>query len=181
MGAPILGLSGSPREGGNTDIVVQRAVDAVAQKSGKDVNFIRVADFALGHCIGCRQCMTLGRCALEGDDLNEIMAYLFDAETIIIGSPVYWLSPPGVLKDFMDRSHGWYTDLSILAGKRAAVISVAADSGFEPHEEAIAAWLTCYGAEVVHKARIFAREKGEVLDRPDELRKLDTVVSALAG
>lgn len=181
MAALILGVSGSPREGGNTDIVVRRVMAGVAAKTGKDADFIRVADFDLAHCIGCRRCMTLGRCALEGDDLDEIMAHLFAAETIIVGSPVYWLSPPGMLKDLMDRSHGWYTDLSIFAGKRAAIISVAADSGFETHEAAIEAWLTCYGAAVVHKARLLAREKAEVLERPDELRKLDAVITALVG
>lgn len=180
MSAPILGVSGSPRRDGNTDIVVRRVVDAVASNRGLEAEFIRVADFDLEHCIGCRRCMTLGRCAIEGDDLDEVMAHFFVAEIIIIGSPVYWLSPPGILKDLMDRSHGWYTDLTILSGKHAAVISVAADSGFEQHEEAIEAWLRCYGADVVTKARILAREKGEVLGRPAELRKLDAVIAALS-
>jgi multimeric flavodoxin WrbA len=181
MDAPILGLSGSPRMGGNTDIVVRRAIEGIAAKSGKRADFIRAADFSLKHCIGCRQCMTLGRCAVEGDDLNEIMSHLFAAQIMVIGSPVYWNSPPGTMKDLMDRSHGWYRDHSIFAGKRAAIISVATDSGFESHEEAIESWLRCYGAQVVHKARIYACEKAEVLERPAELRKLDAVVSALVA
>lgn len=180
MSAQILGVSGSPRRDGNTDIAVRRVVDGIASNRGQEAEFIRIADFDLEHCLGCRRCMTLGRCAIEGDDLDRIMAQFFAAETIIIGSPVYWLSPPGILKDLMDRSHGWYSDLTVLSGKRAAVISVAADSGFEPHEQAIEAWLACYGAEVVAKARILAREKGEVLNRPEELRKLDAVVAALS-
>jgi len=179
MGNPILGLSGSPRAGGNTDMLVRRAIQAIGANTGQDVNFIRAADFSLKHCVGCRQCMTLGRCALEGDDLDQIMAYLFAAEIMVIGSPVYWHSPPGVMKDLMDRSHGWYTSRAIFAGKRAAIISVATDSGFESHEQAIESWLACYGAKVVHKARIYACEKGDVLQRPAELRKLEGVIRAL--
>jgi hypothetical protein len=34
---------------------------------------------------------------------------------------------------------------------------------------------------VAHKARIYACEKAEVLDRPGELRKLDQVIAALAA
>lgn len=181
MGATILGLSGSPRKGGNTDIVVRRAMDGVAANSGQDANFIRVADFDLRHCVGCRQCMTLGRCALEGDDLDAIMSYMFAAKIAVIGSPVYWNSPPGVMKDFMDRSHGWYTDHTILAGKQAAIISVATGGGFASHEDAIESWLTCYGARVAHKTRIYACEKAEVLQRPRELRKIDEVVAALSA
>jgi multimeric flavodoxin WrbA len=181
VSAQILGVSGSPRRDGNTDIIVRRVVEGVGSISGRKAEFVRVADFDLKHCIGCRRCMTLGHCAIEGDDLDRIMAHFFAAETIVIGSPVYWLSPPGILKDLMDRSHGWYTDLTILSGKWAGIISVAADSGFEPHEDAIEAWLTCYGAEVVAKARIYAREKGEVLERPAELRKLDAVIAALTA
>jgi len=181
MAAPILGLSGSPRADGNTDIVVRRAMEGTAAKTGKAADFIRVADFTLQHCIGCRQCMTLGRCALKGDDLDQIMSHFFAAEIMIIGSPVYWNSPPGIMKDLMDRSHGWYTDQGIFAAKRAAIISVATGGGFASHEDAIEGWLRCYGAKVVHKARIYACEKAEVLGRPDELRKVGALISALAA
>jgi multimeric flavodoxin WrbA len=180
MSAAILGLSGSPRAGGNTDIAVRRAMEGVAERTARDANFVRVADFELRQCAGCRQCMTLGRCAIGGDDLDEIMSYLFAAQILVVGSPVYWNSPPGIMKDFMDRSHGWYTDHTILAGKRAAIISVATGGGFASHEDALESWLTCYGAQVAHKARIYACEKAEVLDRPGELRKLDQVIAALA-
>ena len=181
MSGSILGLSGSPRQDGNTDLVVRRVVEGLIARTGREGSVIRVADYSLAHCIGCRRCMVLGHCALEGDDLDEIMAHLFGAEVMVIGSPVYWNSPSGVMKDLMDRSHGWYTDHTIFAGKRAAVISVATGGGFASHEDAIASWLTCYGANVVCKARIHACEKAEVLDRPGELRKLDAVISALAA
>jgi len=153
MSAAILGLSGSPRAGGNTDIVVRRAMEGVAERTGRDANFVRVADFELRHCAGCRQCMTLGRCAIGGDDLDEIMSYLFAAQILVIGSPVYWNSPPGIMKDFMDRSHGWYTDHTILAGKRAAIISIATGGGFASHEDAPGATFTRSRISRAHGAR----------------------------
>ncbi len=179
MGTLVLGISGSPRKDGNTDIVVRKALTAISELRLVGTEFIRIADFNIEHCEGCRKCMEIGECAIGDDDFSLVLEKLMKADLIIIGAPVYWNSPPGVMKDFIDRTHGFYTDHSRLSGKKVGIISVATSSGFESHEK-ILSWLATYGAEIISKARIYAREKGEVLHRPTELSKVEEFASLLS-
>jgi multimeric flavodoxin WrbA len=123
--------------------------------------------------------MQLGHCAIQDDDFEGLMARLFAAALLILGAPVYWLGPPGVMKNFIDRTHGYYLDHTILRGKRAGLISVATDGGFEPHETVMGSWLRVYGAEIAGSIRVFSCEKGEVLRRPEEFAKLRRLVEAV--
>lgn len=174
-----MGISGSPRKDGNTDIAVRKALTAISELRPVGTEFIRIADFNIKHCEGCRKCMEIGECAIREDDFSLVLEKLMKADLIIIGAPVYWDSPPGVMKDFIDRTHGFYTDHCRLSGKKVGIISVATSSGFESHEK-ILSWLTTYGAEIIGKTRIYAREKGEVLHRPTELSKVEEFVSLLS-
>jgi len=175
----ILGVSGSPRREGNTDLLVREALRLLGERTGASTEFVRVDDLRIERCRGCRACMRLGRCAIQGDDFEALMARFFRADLFVLGAPIYWLGPPGGMKDFIDRTHGYYRDHSILRGKRAAVITVGADSGFEPHEAVMESWLRVYGAHVVGKARVFAREKGEVLEQPQAFESVRRLVEDL--
>jgi len=175
----VLGISGSPRKDGNTDIVVRRILDIIGEQKPAETVFIRTADFNIKHCEGCRECMETGECAIRDDDFNLILDKLMKADLIVIGAPVYWYSPPGVMKDFIDRTHGFYTDHRRLIGKKVAIISVATSEGFETNER-ILSWLRIYGAEIVGKERVFAREKAEVLQRPAEMTKVAKFAKRLA-
>ncbi len=176
VGLRVLGVSGSPREGGNTDAVVMEAL-SVASHLGYRVEFQRLTDYRIEHCRGCRACMVAGKCIITGDELAAALNPWREADVIILGSPVYWFAPSGLLKDFIDRTHGWYVEGNLFRGKTAIVLSVAADSGFEPHDEGITTWLRHYGAEVAAVVRILAREKGDVNKRPEEREKVRQVVA----
>ena len=139
---------------------------------GAETEFIRVADHRIEHCGGCRHCMTHVECAIKGDDLDLLVGKMLAADLTILGAPVYWWGPPGVLKDFIDRTHAFYPDDTRFRGKKIVVITVAAQSGFPSHERTMG-WLRHYGAEYVTWLRLFAREKGELQNKPRQLAKLE--------
>ncbi len=174
----VLGISGSPRKDGNTDIAVKMVLDLIGRREDVSTEFIRVADFDIKHCQGCRQCMVLGHCAIEDDDYPLLRDKLFSADVVVVGAPVYWNGPPGVMKDFIDRTHGFYLDHARLSGKKVALISVAADGGFESHEKTLS-WMRVYDAEIIGKVRVYAREKGELLRKPEEIEKIEELVDIL--
>jgi multimeric flavodoxin WrbA len=177
----VVGVSGSPRRMGNTDFAVAQVLELVAAETGAATDFVHLAQYRIERCIGCRSCMTKGECSIQDDDFLTVMERLFAAEGLVIGSPVYWLSPPGVMKDFLDRTHWWYKGpQQVLQGKKAAVLSVAADSGFETHEAAIVSVLRTYGAEVVATEWIHAREKNDLQDSLAEQEKLAEAARKLA-
>ncbi|MBM4037149.1 MAG: flavodoxin family protein [Planctomycetes bacterium] len=175
----ILGVSGSPRRGGNTDLLVREALRLLAERTDAATGFLRVADLRIEACRGCRACMKLGHCAIQDDDFEALMARLRAADLLVLGAPVYWLGPPGVMKNFIDRTHGYYRDHTLLRGKRAVLISVATESGFEPHEAVMASWLRVYGARILGSIRVLSCEKGEVLQRPEEFSKVRQLVDSL--
>ncbi len=176
----VLGVSGSPRVDGNTDLAVRAALDEV-QKSGVKTRFLRIYEHRIESCRGCRECMRLGRCAIQDDDVEQLLKLLAQSKGAIIGAPVYWDGPPGRMKDFIDRSHGYYASKagSLLSSLDFALISVAASSGFEPHEDIMLSWLEYYGARPVARERVLARNKGDILKKPSELEKARNAGRAL--
>lgn len=101
----IIGLSGSPRKDGNTEILVKEALKA-AKKQGAETEFISLAGKEIQPCQACYSCRledSKGVCAIE-DDLAEIFEKFKKADGIIIGSPVYFLSITAQLKAVFDRS-----------------------------------------------------------------------------
>ncbi len=177
----ILGVSGSPRMSGNTDFAVKMALDEFKTRiPGAETGFVKVTDYDIRHCEGCRHCMTHVECQIKGDDLDAIIGRLHWADLIILGAPIYWWGPPGAFKDFIDRTHGFYPDDQRFKGKKVSVITVAATSGYPSHQK-IMTWLTHYGAEYLPMHKIKAREKDDLRDNPRQHRRLRAYVDELVG
>jgi multimeric flavodoxin WrbA len=169
----VLGISGSPRREGNTDYAVKTTLEVInEQQPDAETEFLHITYYRIEHCRGCRHCMTHVKCAIEDDDLQLLVDKMHAADLILIGAPVYWWGPPGILKDFIDRTHAFYPDDKRFQGLKVAVITVAAQSGFPSHEKTMS-WLKHYGAEYVGWLRLWAREKGELQKKPRQLRKLE--------
>ena len=174
----ILVISASPRRGGNCDAAAGRCVEQLGDAG--QVELLRISDHDIRHCLGCRKCMKLMRCAIRGDDFDRLFEQCKQADVLVIVSPVYWLSPPGAMKDFIDRTHGAYGQRAkSFDGKKAAIVGVATESGFDTHEAILTTWLSHYGATVVAKVRLLAREAGDLANSPAELGKLDAFIRRL--
>ena len=157
----VLCLSCSPRKGGNTDFCAQFVADEIRKAPNLEVEFVRLNDYEIRHCLGCRKCMELKDCVIRDDGFHELWSRIAAAGVIVQASPVYWLGPPGKHKDFIDRSHAFFALGQVLKGKVAYTISVAADEGFEPHEACIESWLDWYGADLRGRIRVLARQAGD--------------------
>jgi len=119
---------------------------------------------------------------MTGDDFDFLLGKIDRASLIVFGLPVYWNSPPGAFKDFMDRTHGFYLNHSYFARKKFGILSVATESGFETQEAILQGWLQSYGGTIIDRVRILSREKGEVLSRPNEVKKIrEFAIKLLTG
>lgn len=107
--------------------------------------------------------MQLMRCAVAGDDMPALLEKIASCEGLVLAAPVYWDAPPGMMKDFIDRTHGLYARPQPYAGKKGWLVSVATESGFATHERVLSGWFSHYGAEILRKVRIFACEKGDAM------------------
>ncbi|MGN0353952.1 MAG: flavodoxin family protein [Muricoprocola sp.] len=103
MSKKVLILSGSPRKGGNSDLLCDAFMRG-ALESGNDVEKIRVAAKKVAPCSGCYYCRdNEGQCAYK-DDMEEIMQKMIDADVLVLASPVYFYSINAQLKAVIDRT-----------------------------------------------------------------------------
>ncbi len=169
----ILAISGSPRKGGNTDHALNAILKIIEEGiPGIEAEFLSIVDHDIDHCRGCRHCMTHVECVIKDDDLELLVEKMRDSTLTLLGAPIYWWGPPGIFKDFIDRTHAFYPDEGRFQGRKVAVVTVAAVSGFPNHEKTMS-WLSHYGAEYVGWLRLYAREIGELQKKPMQMRKLE--------
>lgn len=101
----ILGLIGSSRSLGNTEILVTEVAKATVELCpDARVTFVRLTDLRLDYCNGCMGCALdeTGACPLD-DDMEFLLSEYRKADALILGAPAYTLLPPGPLKLIADR------------------------------------------------------------------------------
>jgi len=102
----LLGLS-CGRKMQNTEVLVKEAMRA-AEELGADVGMIRLLDLDIKPCTGCTKCVQSlmqggpGKCVIK-DDLHLVDEQLMECDGLILGSPVFVLTPHGLLKVMSDR------------------------------------------------------------------------------
>jgi multimeric flavodoxin WrbA len=100
----VLGVSGSPRPGGNTDILVRTALDSLGHE-GIRTEFLSLADRPIMPCRGCEGCASADgiRCVQEDPAFDGIIDEFLSADGILIGSPVYFGSATPQTMAMLDR------------------------------------------------------------------------------
>lgn len=102
MSKNVLILSGSPRKGGNSDLLCDEFLKG-AQSAGNNVEKIRISEKNIGYCRGCYACKNSGVCAVK-DDMAEVLQKIIDADVLVLASPVYFYSIDAQLKAVIDRT-----------------------------------------------------------------------------
>lgn len=98
----VLILSGSPRKGGNTDLLVEAFVKGASQRHHVEVVFVR--DYKVSPCMGCNACIRneLHTC-VQNDDMSLIYEKMSWTDMLVIASPVYFYGLSAQLKVVIDR------------------------------------------------------------------------------
>jgi len=101
----VLAVVGSNRKQGNVANICAEII-AGARDGGHQIEMINLFDFDIQHCIGCWRCHSLEKC-FQQDDFESVYERIKKADTIILGSPVYWGNITGKMKAFFDRHMGY--------------------------------------------------------------------------
>jgi multimeric flavodoxin WrbA len=101
-GADVVCLLGSPRRGGNSDVLAGRFMDTAGSLGARTRTFV-LNDLDYRGCQGCMACKTrLERCILE-DDLGEVLEAVRACDVLVLATPVYFGEVTGQLKLAIDR------------------------------------------------------------------------------
>ncbi|MFC2078764.1 flavodoxin family protein [Candidatus Bipolaricaulota bacterium] len=98
----VLGIVGSPRKGGNTDLLVGELLRG-AEEAGAEVERVFLPDLNINPCKGCGACYKDGEKCPQQDDMQLLIEKMSRASTWVLGTPVYFYATTAQLKTFLDR------------------------------------------------------------------------------
>ena len=110
MAKKILILNGSPKKGGNTEILAGWFAEGV-RSAGAKVETVRVASlkYKVSGCTSCRTCQKTKEyvCVIK-DDAQAILRKMAKADVIVFATPLYFYGPSAQLKVLIDRMFSLY-------------------------------------------------------------------------
>jgi len=169
----LLIVTTSPRAGGNCD----DAAKLLSETAGS-AETIPLHEFRIERCLGCLNCQKGIKCAIK-DDFNKLWERFLAASTIVLIAPVYWCAPPGLFKDFIDRTVVSFGE-EPMKGKTLHLVSIAQSAGFGPHEKIIDTWIRWLGgAGLKTKLRLIAFQSGDLAANASAVRKLRQLGASL--
>ncbi|MFH1090560.1 MAG: flavodoxin family protein [Pseudomonadota bacterium] len=144
----VLGIAGSLRPKSNTLLYVNTAL-SVLEEAGLQTELISLRGKEIKHCTGCYDCVKAGRCTIEGDDFDEILAKMREAEGLIVGSPVYVSSVvPQVMALLTRASFVAIWNQRFFSGKVGGPITVARRAGHNMAFAQLLLWFFINGITV---------------------------------
>ncbi len=97
----VLGIAGSPRRGGNTDLLLAEVMKGAASR-GAEVKAIVLCDLDIAPCQHCDACLKKGECKIQ-DDMQMLYRELEQADRIVLASPVHFMGITAQMKAMIDR------------------------------------------------------------------------------
>ena len=108
----VLGICGSPRRGGNTEMLLDAALSG-AVSAGASVEKIILSDLCLKPCRGCDVCGKRAGCVIK-DDMRLIYKKVGGSDALIVASPIYFGSLSAQTKIMIDRFQPYWVMKYIL-------------------------------------------------------------------
>jgi len=174
----VLGIMGSPRIGGNTDLLLDEALRGAAS-AGAPVEKLVVDKLNIAPCKEFYGCFEDGNCTIR-DDMDAIYPKLLEADVVIVASPIFFYGLPGQLKCLIDRCQATWARKHILKqslgapGRKGAFIGVGATKGPKLFEGSVLVIKYFFAAIGVRYAdELLVRgvdQKAEIKEHPTALK-----------
>ena len=163
----ILGISGSPRRNGNSDILLQE-ITRGAEETGAVSDIFNLTRLTFQGCIGCEKCRKDKICTGLKDDMTPIYNNIIQSQGLVLVCPTHNYNVTSWMKAFIDRMYCFYNFeddrprswSSQLSGqKRLALVAAICeqenkeDMGFTL--EAMTQPLKALGYEIVNELAVF--------------------------
>jgi multimeric flavodoxin WrbA len=172
----ILGIMGSPRIGGNTDLLLDEALKGAAA-GGAETEKIIVDRLKITPCKEIYHCLEDGTCPLR-DDMTALYDTILAADAIIVASPIFFYTVSAQVLAFMSRCQAFWARKYVLKNldipvKKGAFIAVGATRGlklFDGPKLTLKYFFQAINAEYKEELLIKGVDKkGEIKNYPDYL------------
>ena len=170
----VLGIAGTPRKGGNSEILLNAALEPFAE-SKWNIKKILLSEQKIEMCTGCESCCERQKCFIN-DDMAKIYEAYERCDAIIISAPAYWRNVPAQLKAVFDRTYACKNNP--LKGKLGGAVAVGRSTSGGGQSNVLNAinnfYLSC-GALCVpgelNGVTASADKPGDILSRPRRLEQ----------
>ncbi len=108
----VLGIAGSPRRGGNTDLLLAEVMRGAASR-GVEVKTIILNELNITPCQHCDACQEKGQCRIN-DDMQKVYKELEQADRIILASPIQFMGVTAQMKAMIDRCQAMWARKYVL-------------------------------------------------------------------
>jgi multimeric flavodoxin WrbA len=180
MALKVLGISASPREGGNSDLLLREAL-AGAQAAGGQTEYLALRGLSIAPCAECNACARTGLCRIQ-DDYQAVMAKMLEADRLIFATPVFFMAVSAQAKLLIDRCQCLWSRRYVLKqplfaeprDRRALVIAVGGSKSrkmFESVRLTMKYYLDAIGC--AYAANLFVNQ----VDGMGEIRKHTEVLA----
>lgn len=119
----VLGIIGSPRKGGNTEIITDSILKG-AREAGALIEKVRLTDLNISPCLACESCADTRIC-VQKDDMPALLKKMKESDVWIMGTPVYYQGPTAQFKAFQDR---WFGAQPIFEGRPVVLVIPLGDT-----------------------------------------------------
>ena len=129
-GKKVLILTGSPRRGGNSDLMAA-AFSEGAREAGHEVTIFETAHKHIKGCRACDRCFTTGKaCVFDDDDYNALAELMAEAEVIAFAVPLYWYTFPTQVKAALDRTYSFFFTNTPLKSRQSVLMACAGEDNY---------------------------------------------------
>lgn len=101
----IVAIVGSPRRGGNTEILTRIALEEI-HKQGLDTELVSLAGKTIAPCDACASCRRTGKCHVK-DDFETIYSKMNEADGIILATPVFFGAATPQMASLISRCYAY--------------------------------------------------------------------------
>lgn len=103
----ILVVTGSAREGGNSEIMADAFISG-AKSAGHTVQLFASGKTPMSGCLNCDGCWSDGGPCVIQDNFSLFWPMLEKADMIVFASPLYWYNMSGQIKCAIDRLYPYF-------------------------------------------------------------------------
>ncbi|MDH7482752.1 MAG: flavodoxin family protein [Armatimonadota bacterium] len=172
----ITAFLGSPRPGGNTDILASRVLDG-AEKVGVETEVVALRRLKIKPCVACGKCWRKGRPCAFDDDMTRLYETIAASDFLLLATPVYWYAPTAIMKAFIDRlvvfNHP--EGRPIIKGKEAILVVAYEEEGPEAADPLLRMFEMSFdylGVSLIERLVVDGvGPKGAVLQKPAVLER----------
>ncbi|HEY3276016.1 MAG TPA: flavodoxin family protein [Syntrophorhabdaceae bacterium] len=108
----ITAFHGSPRKGGNSDLLLTATLKAIDPEAHR-VKLFRLGEMDLRPCRNCGGCEATGVCVAK-DSMTEIYQSIREADRVILASPIFFFGLPAQAKIMIDRCQAFWCEKYLL-------------------------------------------------------------------